>query len=178
MKKVLLLAILTVAAAFSANASAASCKVDVVNGRGMTLDTFTGIGYDRIDACREARMDCRQSIRAGYYRGRVLNCVERVRRGPRGPVSRSCTVYMRGPRGHRVLDVFTAVAGPRRSACQRAKVQQHRPRAICTIESRGGVRRPGRVRPPRRPLPPVCRPGRRGCLPRPVVRPIVRGGRI
>lgn len=138
----------------SSEAEARRCVVDLENGRGRVLETFRGFGYDRFEACRDARRQCRRVIRSGYYRARIQNCVERrVGPGPgRRMVSRSCTARLTGPRGHRTIQTFLGRAtGPRGSgvmqqACQRAarqcrvyKRRTGRVRAVCQIDrGRGG----------------------------------------
>lgn len=136
----------------SSKAEAAQCRVDLENGRGRVLGTFSGFGYSRFEACREARQDCRRAKRAGYYRARVLNCVERNRGRVRpGPgyriVSRQCTARLKGPRGFRTIQTFLGRAsGPRgtgvqRQACDRAlrqcrtfKRRTGRVRAYCETD--------------------------------------------
>lgn len=170
MKTLLMMMALVVAATVSGSAEASTCEVELQNGRGMVLDTFYGYGYDRIDACSEARMDCRRAIRAGYYRGRVLNCVETR---PMRRVTRSCDSRLVGPRG-RTIEYFVGTAtgrrgtGVKREACANALRQCHRYqsrtgryRATCITDRRGGrdIRRPHPTPRPR-PIPPR-RGGRR-----------------
>lgn len=140
----------------SQSAEAAQCTVDLENGRGVTVDTFRGYGYDRYDACREARQDCRRAIRSGYYRARILNCVERTRHNRPGRggriVHQSCTSNLVGPRGHRTIQTFIGHAsGPRGTgvkaqACQRAlrqcqafQARTGRYRAQCQVERHIGI---------------------------------------
>lgn len=145
----------------ASNAEAARCRVDLENGRGRILDTFTGFGYDRYEACQEARRDCRRMRRSGYYRARILNCVERRGRGHRRIVQRSCTARLTGPRGRRTIQTFRGTASGRRGsgvqaqACERALRQcqsvRHRTgrrRAICEIDryGQGGYWEVGRGR--------------------------------
>jgi len=155
----------------SSKAQAAQCEVELINGRGMTLEVFRGHGYDRIDACQEATQDCRRVIRSGYYRARVLNC-EISRRQQNRMVHRSCSAEMVGPRGRTIQSFLAQASGPqgtgvKAQACQRAirqcnlaKQRAGRIHAVCISENRtgGGYNRPI---PPRRPQP-VPVPPRRG----------------
>ncbi|MAX65890.1 MAG: hypothetical protein QF441_08425 [Bacteriovoracaceae bacterium] len=131
----------------SAQAEAAQCKVELENGRGRLLDTFTGWGYSRADACREANRDCRRAIRSGYYRARILNCnIVQDRR----IVLRSCQANLRGPRGRLMRSFWANAQGPIRTgvkarACQKArrkcmdfKRRNGRYRASCEVERRAG----------------------------------------
>ena len=65
MKLLLTLVLFTIAFSVSANAQANSCTVLMKNTRGMTVDTFNARGYDRQDACLQARSDCQRSIYNG-----------------------------------------------------------------------------------------------------------------
>lgn len=161
MKSLLTVLALALVVVTSSKAEAAQCSVDLKNGRGMTLDTFRGFGYDRVDACQEARRDCRRAIRAGYYRARYLECVEK-----RVIVERTCTATLVGRHG-RTLDYFTARAtGPRGTgvkgeACMKAerkclraqdRMGRHGRRGMrgtCIVEGRRGRVNPAPV-PPRR----------------------------
>ncbi|MAZ50085.1 MAG: hypothetical protein CME65_16095 [Halobacteriovoraceae bacterium] len=155
----LFLSVLMLVGMFTAtsNAEAARCRVDLENGRGHVLDTFTGFGYSRHEACREARQDCRRMRRSGYYRARVLNCVERGNRGGRRIVQRSCTARLTGPRGRRTLRTFRGTATGMNErvvqarACENALYQcqsvrsRRGRRGICQIDrtGRGGPVRRG-----------------------------------
>lgn len=114
---------------FVAGANAAQCTYDLKNGRGMTLDSFNSWGYDRFDACRDARYECQRAIRNGRYRARYLSCEERVMRRPHRPmVQRSCTAYLRGPYGGTQRTFLGRASGPQGTgvlaeACSRARRQ-------------------------------------------------------
>jgi hypothetical protein len=130
MKTILATLVLTVLAtvATPSNAQAAQCKVELENGRGRILEVFRGYGYDRQDACQDARRDCRRTIRSGYYRARVQTCnvVQRRRM-----VEKSCGASLVGPRG-RTIEHFMAYAtgrqgsGVKAEACQKAQRQCRR----------------------------------------------------
>lgn len=152
MKSFLVLLVLTATAAFSTEASATICKIDLKNGQGRLLTSFTGYGYNYYAACREARQDCQRVQRSGYYRARVQRCVERGVVRPR-PRVESCTAVMKNWRGYRV-DTFYATSGPRQRIgacaralrqCQNAKVRQGRRGASCSILTRGAGRGRGRI---------------------------------
>lgn len=97
MKSILLLAVLSVMTVFSTTASAAykTCKVDLVNGRGIKVDTFFGYGFSRTRACLEAKKDCLRSKVTGHHRARFLTC--KSRHSSRGTIGRGTT--RRGGRG-------------------------------------------------------------------------------
>lgn len=144
MKSFLVLLVLTATAAFSANASASICKVDLKAGNGRLLQSFTGYGYSYNNACLDAKQDCNRVKRAGYYRARVQVCQERFVQ-TRGE---TCTAVMKNNRGQRV-GTFVAQSLPRQrvSACKKALNQCHnammtqgRQRASCSILSQGPVR--------------------------------------
>ena len=132
-------------------AEAANCKVELKNGRGRLLETFRGFGYDRFDACQDAKQDCRRVKRSGYYRARVLTC-EVKRSQVNRMVHKTCSAEMTGPRGHRVFQTFLGQAsgvrgsGVKAQACQRAlrqcrqaKRRSGRVHAVCTADNgRGG----------------------------------------
>ena len=137
----------------SNQAEAAQCRVDLENGRGRVLDTFLGYGWDRYDACREARQDCRRVRRSGRYRAPIQNCVERGHRGGRRIVQRTCTARLTGPRGRRTMRTFRGSAsgrigtGVQGLACERAlrqcrTVARRTPRRgdRCVVDHRGGHR--------------------------------------
>lgn len=151
MRKLFILMALTFTSIlFTQSAIAARCTVELSRSNGRLLETFTGWGYDRQDACYEANQDCRDVVRSGRYRGRNLKCSyvqprrdqDRDRR-----VTRSCSASMvtRGGAG-RVVDTFFSEAsgrrgnGIKRKACQRAlrlcRValrNSNRRRAICEV---------------------------------------------
>jgi hypothetical protein len=160
MKTLLSVLALTIAMMASGKAEAAQCSVELENGRGRILEVFRAYGYDRQDACMEAKRDCRQAIRAGYYRARILNC-NVVKPRNRRMVSKSCSSSLINPRG-RTIQVFFGSArgvrgtGVKAKACQKAqrqcrnfKQRNGRYRASC-ISERGGVRP---LPSPRRPMP-------------------------
>jgi len=162
------LAVVLMVGTMSSNAEAAQCKVELKNGRGRLLEVFRGRGYDRMDACQDAKRQCRRVKRAGYYRARVQTC-EVARRGSNRIVHRTCRATMTGPRGHRVIQSFLGQASGQRGmgikgqACQRAmrqcrqaKRRSGRVRAICTDERGNGGYSPAPM--PRYPR----RGGRRG----------------
>ncbi len=113
----------------ASEAEAAQCKVELKNGRGKLLEVFRGHGYDRQDACQEAKQQCRRVKRGGYYRAPIQTC-EKVRRGNghRNNVSMSCTARLTGPRGHRTFQTFyaSAVARDRYQAKEQACMQARR----------------------------------------------------
>ncbi len=161
MKTLLTLIALTVTMLASGQAEAAQCKVELVNGRGRLVDTFRAYGYNRHEACIEAKQDCRRAVRAGYYRARVLNCnVVQQRR----MVTRSCGASLIGPRG-RTIQTFLATAqglqgtGVKGDACRKAKRKCNnfkqrtgRYRATCISDRNGGVYTPAPMPRPR-PMP-------------------------
>ena len=143
---VTMVALVAMMVATSSEAEAAKCKVELVNGNGRVLEVFKGHGYDRQEACQEARRECRQVKRAGYYRARVQKC-EVVQQRNR-MVQRSCSAEMTGPRGHRVFDYVTAYAegirgtGVKMDACRKALRKclkrarmAGRMRALCTADN-------------------------------------------
>jgi hypothetical protein len=163
MKAFLSLIVLTLAMMASGRAEAAQCSVELENGRGRIVDTFRGYGYDRQDACWEAKRECRQAIRAGYYRARILNC-NVVQPRNRRIVTKSCNSSLVNPRG-RTIQVFFGTAsgirgtGVKAEACQKAqrqcrrfKERNGRYRATC-ISERGGINYPRPIPTPRRPMP-------------------------
>lgn len=145
--KALIMTILTLGSMFAmSDAEAARCTIDLVNGRGRTVDSFVGYGYDRRDACREAHIDCRDAKRSGYYRARHLTCEPR-RGDNRQMVQRTCNARLTGPRGYRTIMTFTGRAsgvrgnGVKQQACQRAmrqcrqyKERSGRYRARCEVD--------------------------------------------
>lgn len=151
MKSFLVLLVLTATATFSASASASTCTVDLKNGRGKLLQVFSKNGYNRNDACRSAKQDCRRVKRAGYYRAPVQVCIERQIRRPIQQ-RKQCTVAMKNRRG-RTVEVFSAVSTNRQAVnacqkarfkCQKAKYRQGRREASCQVISRGPVGRDDR----------------------------------
>ena len=159
----------------SSEAEAAQCKVELKNGRGRLLEVFRGQGYDRYDACQEAKQDCRRVKRSGYYRARILTCEVKQNRHRR-MVQKTCHAVMTGPRGHRTIQTFLGHArglrgsggkalacGKALKQCRKAKRRSGRYNAVCRAENGSG--RYGRSLPPRRnPLPVPRRGGRRGGL--------------
>lgn len=144
-------ALLLVGTLMNSEAFAARCEMELVNGRGRVLDVFTGYGYDRQDACWEARQDCRRAKNSGYYSARRLSCVKVQNR----QVTKYCSAELTGPRGRRVMQRFTALAtGPRGSGvkaracqkalnqCEREKMRSGRYRAVCISEQGRGGRYP------------------------------------
>ena len=137
------LAITLVTMVASSQAEAAQCRIELENGRGMTLEVFRGHGYDRIDACRDANRQCRRAIQSGYHRARVLRCVDGNIRRPLP--NRTCTVRMTGPMGHRTFGTYIGREGRRgQSACMQAlrqcqddRYRQGRTRARCEITTQG-----------------------------------------
>jgi hypothetical protein len=130
----------------TSEAQAAKCRVELQAGNGRVLETFMSRGYDRQDACMEAKRDCRQAKRAGYYRARNQYC--EVVRNQNRSVERSCNAEMTGPRGHRTFGYFTAFArgqrgtGVKGEACRKAlrkcvqsARRQGRSRAVCTSDN-------------------------------------------
>ena len=65
------LAITLVTMVASTNAEAAQRRIELDNGRGMTLDVFRGQGDNNQDPCSDANRQCRRAIRAGYRRALV-----------------------------------------------------------------------------------------------------------
>ncbi|MBD66299.1 MAG: hypothetical protein CME62_13900 [Halobacteriovoraceae bacterium] len=120
------------------NAEAAQCVYELQNGRGRTLQVFRDNARNVRAACRQARRDCVRTARAGYYRARRLNCVQRrvIPNRPNRPgnrfVTRSCTAQLTGPIGVVRLTNFTRRARGRniraahRLACQQAMNQCRR----------------------------------------------------
>jgi len=166
MKSLFAAILFTLTLTVSASAEASTCSVDVKNGRGNTQDVFTSYGYDRQDACQQAKRDCKRAIRNRYYQGRNHYCEVQGRHGGNGgygqQVTKQCSSSMVGPRG-RTIQTFRATAhgqrvqrGPRsqgggqhvkRKACQkalrkcnRAKSEQGRFRAQC-VSNRGQTQR-------------------------------------
>jgi hypothetical protein len=151
----------------TSEAQAAKCRVELQAGNGRVLETFMSRGYDRQDACMEAKRDCRRVKRAGYYRARYQECV--ALRNQNRRVERSCNAEMTGPRGHRTFGYFTAYAtgargtGVKGEACRKAlrkcirsAERQGRMRAVCTSDNGRSARvrsSNGRHRP--QPMPPV-----------------------
>lgn len=152
-KSLLVLLVLAATTVFSNEAEAATCKVDLKNGRGKLLQSFTGWGYSYNDACMDAKRDCRRVKNARYYRAPIQLCTERFVRPNRGQRNQ-CTVVMKNRRG-KVVSHHTAVSGPRqvRGACQKAlnkcqdaKWRQGRRGAFCQILTRGSTGRDTRNR--------------------------------
>lgn len=150
MKTILTTMALVLSATFAptSEAEAAQCKVELENGRGRVLEVFRGYGYDRQDACQEARRDCRRTVRSGYYRARIQTCnvVQR-----RQMVQRSCEASLVGPRG-RTIEYFLGHAtgqvgtGVKADACQKAarkcrryKERNGRYRAHCEVNRNGRI---------------------------------------
>ncbi|MFT6633273.1 MAG: hypothetical protein ACJAS4_003243 [Bacteriovoracaceae bacterium] len=153
MKTILTALVLTVMTTMvtSSSAEAAQCKVELENGRGRILEVFNGYGYNRQDACQEAKRDCRRTIRSGYYRARILNC--NVVQPRRRMVQKSCSASLIGPRGRTIEHFLGQASGPQGSgvqaqACERAarqcntyKQRTGRYRAQCEVQgSRGNGR--------------------------------------
>ena len=128
-----------------------ACEYVLKNGRGMTLERFRGNGYNRQDACMQARRSCTRAINGGYHRARRLYCEEvRQTRPQRPTVQRSCNASLIGPRGWTQRTFLGRASGPRGTgiqaqACQRAmrqcqtfKRNNGRYRAHCRVDGRRG----------------------------------------
>ena len=107
-----------------ATASAATCEYKLVNHVNYEIERFTGFGYDRYDACRDAERDCRRVMHSGRYRAPRLDCVE-VRRASRPIVNRTCTASLYRYVGGYVRDFIGRASGPagtgiKGQACDRA----------------------------------------------------------
>ncbi len=133
--KVFGLAILLTLGLFSANASAESCTALLKDNRGYTLNTFNSWGYDRRDACRNARSNCERMRRNGPYNGRNLRCVVPNHGGGNGHrITRSCSSSL-VDRYNRVRRRFTGRASGygenqvRQAACRAALRQCNRERS-------------------------------------------------
>lgn len=107
MKTLVAMVVLAATSLVSSEAFAARCSVELKAGNGRVLEVFQARGYSNQDACQEAKRDCRQVLRAGYYRAKRQSC-EVVRQ--QRTVERSCSVEMTAARGHRVLDYMSAKA--------------------------------------------------------------------
>jgi hypothetical protein len=162
MKSLLTVALFALTLTVSAKAEANSCTALMKNGRGLTVDTFNARGYDRQDACQQAKRQCDRAIYNGRRGGRNLYC-EVARNGGGGygqQVVRRCSSELVGPRG-RTIQFFQAQArgqartGIKQQACRKAlrkcnrmKNEQGYYRARC-VSQRGGMSNPP-VNPPRR----------------------------
>lgn len=162
MKSLLTVILFALSLTVAADASANSCTALLKNGRGYTLDTFNAWGYDRVDACNQARRQCQRAMRNGRHNARNLYCEVAGRHGGGygQTVTRTCGAELVGPRG-RTIQYFQARAngyrgsGVKQQACRKAlrkcnrmKNEQGRYRARCLSE-RGGMSHPP-VNPPRR----------------------------
>jgi hypothetical protein len=128
MKSLLTLAALALSMfAFSSNAEASTCNARLENGRGMTLEYFSGYGYDRYEACEEAKRQCIRAKRNGRYYDRVLRCVVDGQHGGGhgGYNTQTCSVDLQGRYG-RYINSFTGRsrgydrANAKQQACREA----------------------------------------------------------
>lgn len=87
-------------------AHAAQCKFELQNGRGKVLHTFTGFGYLKQDACKEAKKDCKQVKQAGYFRAPLQQCIK-----VKELVTRTCSVEMVNKRGKFIKEVSAQATG-------------------------------------------------------------------
>ena len=89
-------------------AQAATCKVELRNGRGRLLETFPAYGNNMNKACKKARRQCNDTIVAGYYRARVQTCeiVEQL-------VTRTCTATLRTRYGSYITSRMGTATGVR-----------------------------------------------------------------
>ena len=170
MKKLfVVLAMGLMAIAGSSHAGVKKCQVELINGRNMLVDTFTGYGYTKQQACQEAKLDCRHAKYSGYYRARILTCQKKLQM-----VTRSCEVSLIGGRGRLIQsfwaqaygEVGTGVKGDAcykaKQKCQNFKMRAGRYGATCVKENQfgGPVYRPLPM--PRNPRGPVYTPNKPG----------------
>lgn len=141
------LAVLVTMTIGTSEAEAASCTMELQNGRGRVLEVFRERGYDRQEACSYARRSCNRVKNGRYYRAPIQQCVKVGGRGGRRIVERRCSAEMTGPRGGRTFGYFTARASGQRGSgvkgdacrkamrkCLRSAERQGRMRAVCTDE--------------------------------------------
>lgn len=127
------IALVMTMAAYSAEAQANSCTVLMKNQRGLTVQTFNSWGYDRRDACQQAKRQCERAIWNGNrHPGARLRCeVAQYGGGYGQQVTRRCSTQLIGPRG-RTIQHFTGRAtgqvrtGVKAKACRNALRQCNR----------------------------------------------------
>ena len=106
MKALMTILVLGMIAISAKGAHAAKCEFELQNGRGKVLHTFTGFGYSQQDACQEAKKDCKQVKKAGYFRAPTQLCVKVKQK-----LTRSCTVEMINKRGKHIKFVTAHATG-------------------------------------------------------------------
>lgn len=113
----------------SQDAEAARCRAELLTRNGNLIQSFRGQGWDRQEACRMARRQCRQELRYRQNMGRNPYAYCSVGLGGGGHqqiVQRWCQSYLIGRAG-RIRRTFQAQAqGPRgtgvkRMACNKAR---------------------------------------------------------
>jgi hypothetical protein len=149
MRKLLIaLFVMGLSMAVSTAAEAASCNANLVRGNGQIGRTFSGWGYERREACRDARRQCNRRLsEIRMRRPHARAYCEVDRRDHRQRVTRSCTAERRSFRGGRggwdrhVRTFFGQATGRRgtgvrRQACNNAMRQCQRSssrRDVCRI---------------------------------------------
>lgn len=121
------IALVITMAGYSSEASANNCTALMKNQNGRTVDTFNAWGYDRREACQQAKRQCERAIWNGHrYPGARLRCEIAQRGGGYGQqVTRRCSTSLIGPRG-RTIQYFQAQAhgqrrtGVKQQACRKA----------------------------------------------------------
>ena len=130
MKALLSLAVLFLTFTIAAESEAASCVAKQRNRHGDVIRTFHGYGWDKREACADARRSCKRVV--NNNRRPADYCTVEKRRGHRyQTVTRTCSVSLYGKRG-RFLRQFTARAtgyrgyGVKAKACQKARMRCQR----------------------------------------------------
>lgn len=126
MKSILALLAFVALVGVSNSAQADVCTARLLNPRGMTVQTFTGHGYDRYEACRRAEDQCQRELWGRPFPRAGARCDVNYRR-PRPNPRRMCSVELQG---RRLLEVITSHGYDRRDACRNAmrKCQNRRAR--------------------------------------------------
>jgi hypothetical protein len=138
----------------SAAAYADSCSVAMTSVRGSILDTFTGFGYSRSEACKDALRECEYDRQRRdhdrIYRDAACTVLNDRRPTPTPDPRReqSCTFDLKRANGI-IIESFDAFARNEGKACRQAQRQcedelRHRhsqgrnPRAFCEKSYRSG----------------------------------------
>lgn len=74
MKSLFSVALFVLTLTFGANAHAENCTALLKNSNGYTLDTFNAYGYNRVQACNQARQDCQRAMNNGRHSSYGMYC--------------------------------------------------------------------------------------------------------
>jgi len=154
MKSLFSVALFVLTLTFGANAHAENCTALLKNSSGYTLDTFNAYGYNRSQACMQAKQDCQRAMNNGRHSGYGMYCDVPNSNGGYGNggygnggygQQTTCTATLEDNWGRRIQSFYGRAGGygdVRREACRdalrecnRFKTQRGYYNARCTSRS-------------------------------------------